>query len=52
MRLSTVVLPHHDMARWAVARLLERGSAPLVPARVKMDCEPVLRASIAPPRRV
>lgn len=47
--LSTMVLPHDEMARWAVARLLERGSAPLPPARVKIDCEPVLRGSIAPP---
>lgn len=48
--LSTMTLPHDEMARWAVARLLER-SAPLPPARVKIDCPAVPRASVAPPPR-
>ena len=47
--LSTMVLPHDEMARWSVARLMERGGAPLTPARVKIDCDLTLRASIAPP---
>lgn len=47
--LSTMVLPHDEMVRWAVARLLERATTTLPPARVKIDCEPVLRGSIAPP---
>ena len=50
--LSTMVLPHDEMARWAVARLLERQEgAQLQPQRVKVECEPVLRASVAHPRR-
>jgi LacI family transcriptional regulator len=47
---STMVLPHEEMARWAVARLMERGSSPIVPVRVKIDCTPILRSSIAAPR--
>ena len=46
--LSTMVLPHDEMARWAVARLMER-RGPLAPARIKIDCEPILRLSIAAP---
>ena len=45
--LTTVVLPHEEMARWAVARLLER-SGPLAPTRVKIDCALVERASVGP----
>lgn len=47
--LSTIVLPHDEMARWAVSRLLERGPARLAPVRIKIDCEPVWRGSIAAP---
>ncbi len=47
--LSTMVLPHDEMARWAVARLLERDTPGRIPpARVKIDCDPILRGSIAP----
>lgn len=46
--LTTMVLPHDDMARWAVARLLEF-TAPAAPVRVKIDCDLIPRASIAPP---
>jgi LacI family transcriptional regulator len=46
--LSTMVLPHEEMARWAVARLLERGDSALVATRVKIDCEVILRDSIGP----
>lgn len=47
--LSTMVLPHDEMARWAVARLLEQVSRP-APLRVKVDCDLITRASIAPPQ--
>ena len=49
--LTTVVLPHDEMARWAVARLLERATPP-PPVRVKIDCDLIARNSVAaPPRR-
>lgn len=50
--LTTMVLPHDEMARWAVACLLER-TAPAAPLRVKIDCDLILRNSVAapPPRR-
>jgi len=51
--LTTVILPHEEMARWAVARLLERSapnSGPLPATRVKIDCTLVQRASVQPPR--
>ena len=47
--LTTMVLPHDEMARWAVDRLLS--PAPTAPLRMKVDCELVERASIAAPRR-
>ena len=46
--LTTVVLPHEEMARWAVARLLER-SGPLPATRIKIDCTLVERGSVSPP---
>ena len=49
--LSTMVLPHDEMARWAVTQLLERGDRSLAPSRVKIDCDPFLRESVAPPRQ-
>jgi LacI family transcriptional regulator len=50
--LSTMVLPHDEMARWAVGQLLERQEGVrLQPLRVKVDCEPVLRGSVGPPRQ-
>ena len=51
--LSTVVLPHDEMARWAVNRLLDRQAQPdpaLTAEQIKIDCTPELRGSIAPPR--
>ncbi len=48
--LSTMVLPHDEMARWAVAQLLERGDKPLAARRAKIDCEPCLRGSVGVPR--
>lgn len=51
--LSTMILPHDEMARWAVAELLDSYS----PAdhderlqKVKIECEIVERNSVAPPR--
>ena len=49
--LTTVLLPHEDMARWAVSQLFERsslGSAPSRHRRLKMECELVVRQSVAP----
>ena len=46
--LTTMVLPHDDMARWAVDRLLS--PAPNAPLRMKLECEFVERASITAPR--
>ena len=50
--LSTMVLPHDEMARWAVTQLLERGDRALAARRVKIDCDPFLRESVGVPRRV
>ncbi len=51
--LSTVILPHEAMGRWAVTTLLDNASD-LTAARkfrkVKMECDLVERASIAPLR--
>lgn len=45
--LTTLVLPHDEMARWAVDRLLSpAGSAPL---RMKVDCELIERGSVSGP---
>jgi LacI family transcriptional regulator len=47
--LSTMVLPHDEMARWAVSQLLNRVEGTrLQPLRVKVECEPVLRGSVGP----
>jgi len=49
--LSSVVLPHDEMARWAVGALFDpavAGAKP--PPRLKMECPLVLRHSIAAPR--
>ena len=45
--LSTVQLPHDEMARRAVALLLD---GPGAPGRVGVDCPLVPRASVAPAR--
>jgi LacI family transcriptional regulator len=50
--LSTVILPHDEMARWAVAELLDSYSAADQDERlqkVKIECELVTRASVGPP---
>lgn len=41
--LSTVLLPHREMAQWCAARLLETGE--LTRTRKRMACPPVIRAS-------
>jgi len=45
-----MVLPHDEMARWAVDRLLM--STPAAPLRMKLDCEMVERASVSEPRPI
>lgn len=45
--LTTLVLPHDEMARWAVERLLTQPDA--APRRLKVDCDLVERGSVAPP---
>jgi LacI family transcriptional regulator len=50
--LSTIALPHYEMGRWAVLKLLEELDNPAAPRRhEKIACPPVDRASIAAPRR-
>ena len=53
--LTTLVLPHEEMARWAVGRLLDSdGAADASPIfrRIKMECQLVHRGSVsAPPLR-
>jgi LacI family transcriptional regulator len=51
--LTTVVLPHDEMARWAVGLLLGRQGQPEAsrhPEQIKIDCALVSRGSVAPPR--
>jgi LacI family transcriptional regulator len=51
--LTTIVLPHDEMARWAVGALLDRNEdvAKVRGGRkVKIECPLVSRGSIAPPR--
>ncbi|WP_082351836.1 substrate-binding domain-containing protein [Cypionkella psychrotolerans] len=50
--LTTMILPHEEMARWAVAELLDRAALgrPLSPARIKIDCDLILRGSVARPK--
>lgn len=48
--LTTMVLPHDEMARWAVDRLLS--PAPSAPLRMKLDCEMIERASVSGPRPI
>ena len=50
--LTTVLLPNHDMGRWAAETLIAQargGSA--AHAAIKMDCPLVARDSVAAPRR-
>jgi LacI family transcriptional regulator len=43
--LSTVLLPHREMAQWCAAQILASGD--LTTARKRMECPPVIRASHA-----
>ncbi|MFE4081682.1 LacI family DNA-binding transcriptional regulator [Paenarthrobacter sp. YIM B13468] len=48
--LSTIALPHYEMGRWAVRKLLEEvenSQAPRLQERI--SCPPVIRASVAHP---
>ncbi|MEO5807875.1 LacI family DNA-binding transcriptional regulator [Devosia sp.] len=52
--LSTVVLPHDEMARWAVGALLDHNegiSAHQNAQKIKIECRYIARGSVAPPRR-
>lgn len=50
--LTTMVLPHEEMARWAVQDLIARAEGRgAEPRRVKIDCDLIRRGSVAPPRR-
>lgn len=46
--LSTVVLPHEEMARWAVGTLLDEQLPAASPRRVKIECPLISRGSIGP----
>jgi LacI family transcriptional regulator len=51
--LTTLTLPHDEMARWSVERLLENpdpSQAASKAKRLKMECPLVLRQSVAGPR--
>ena len=51
--LATVVLPHDEMARWAVGNLLDHhqdSSARRRIEKIKIECPLVERGSIAPPK--
>jgi LacI family transcriptional regulator len=49
--LTSVALPHYDMGRWAVSRLLDEIENPDVePAQVRFECPIVRRGSVARPR--
>jgi LacI family transcriptional regulator len=48
--LTTVALPHYDMGRWAVGRLLNDIEGPAAPAvQEKLACPVVHRGSVGPP---
>ena len=50
--LTTAVLPHEAMGRWAVERIFDirRGNRVSAPARFQLECQLVRRKSIAKPR--
>jgi LacI family transcriptional regulator len=50
-RLSTMVLPHDEMARWAVGQLLDDSAVDADERlqKIKIECDFVARDSIAPP---
>lgn len=46
--LTTMVLPHEEMARWAVGALLDEQLPASSPRRVKIECPLIIRGSIGP----
>jgi len=46
--LSTMVLPHEEMARWAVGQLLDEHLPTASPRKIKIECPLVERGSIGP----
>ncbi|MDC9825274.1 LacI family DNA-binding transcriptional regulator [Devosia sp. ZB163] len=46
--LTTVVLPHEEMARWAVGTLLDEHLPVASPRRIKIECPLIERGSIGP----
>lgn len=46
--LSTIVLPHDEMARWAVGALLDEQLPAASPRRIKIECTLIERGSIGP----
>jgi LacI family transcriptional regulator len=53
-QLSTVLLPHDEMARWAVGALLDSNegiAAHRQTQKIKIECPFVARGSVAPPRQ-
>ncbi|WP_193367818.1 LacI family DNA-binding transcriptional regulator [Pelagibius marinus] len=53
-QLTTLVLPHREMGRWAVEQILSSPSAELPPGGrysiTKLECPLIERESVAPPR--
>lgn len=48
--LTTVALPHYEMGRWAVNRILDDIEHPGTPAaQVRLDCPLIERGSVGPP---
>ena len=48
--LTTVALPHYEMGRWAVTRILDDIENPGVPAaQTQLDCPLIERGSLGPP---
>ncbi|MEZ2390332.1 LacI family DNA-binding transcriptional regulator [bacterium RCC_150] len=52
-KLTSVALPHYDMGRWAVTRLLDEIEDPErvgPPVQIRYECPIIRRGSVAPPR--
>jgi LacI family transcriptional regulator len=48
--LTTVALPHYDMGRWAVSRILDDIENPGTPAaQAQLECPLIQRGSVGPP---
>ncbi|WP_423066820.1 LacI family DNA-binding transcriptional regulator [Devosia sp. CN2-171] len=46
--LTTVLLPHEEMARWAVGALLDEQLPAASPRRIKIECPLIERGSVGP----